>query len=82
MFDNDELSILKLFYKGMSSEELQLRHERDPMLVVNRHKAMPKAEHDVVLQEIATMKMTIMGLALPDDPIFSEGVSMFSVRRS
>jgi hypothetical protein len=80
-FTNTELSILKLFYKGMPASELEQRHERDPLPIVARHRALPADEFDAVKQQIATLRCTNMGLAPPDDPIFSGRIETFSVRR-
>jgi hypothetical protein len=81
-FDNTELSILKMFYVlGMEADDIQWRHERDPLDIIARHNALPRDEFDAVMYKVENLKCTDMGLAPPDDPIFSGGVQGFTVRR-
>ena len=82
-FDNTELSILKMFYVlGLDADDIQRRHDNQPVLdIIARHDALSQDDHDAVMVQATNLKCTRMGLAPPDDPIFSGGVQTFTVRR-
>ena len=82
-FDDTELSILKMLYVlGLDADDIRRRHDNQPVQdIIAHHNALPQDEFAAVMHKIDNLKCTIMGLAQPDDPIFSGGVETFSIRR-